>query len=247
VAKPDKPGQEIAWKGPDSLRSFLVPIDELHEDPANTNDHDDESIRRIAAAYAAYGQQRFVVGDASKVVRAGNGQLAAARRLGWTHLAYNVSDLTGTALTGFAIADNRTAEFSSRNEERLAEMLEAIATDPAATLEATGYERSELDDLLERIGAKAAGDEASAGVEVDDPMAEWQGMPECENEDQSPFRTLRIHFRSAEDVQDFAKLLGQKITDGIKFLWHPRAEAANWSANPYVDAIDEDELGGDEP
>ena len=61
--------------------------------------------------------------DSHGVVRAGNGQLAAARALGWTHIRVVRSDLPPTELTAFAIADNRTAELAEWDAEILAGLL----------------------------------------------------------------------------------------------------------------------------
>lgn len=100
-AKPATNGA-VVWKGPPELRPLLRPIAELREDPNNANTHDERSIAEIAQAYDRYNQQRPIVCDAAGVVRAGNGQLAAARRLGWTHIAVVRSDLQGAELTAFS-------------------------------------------------------------------------------------------------------------------------------------------------
>ncbi len=50
---------------------------------------------------------------------------------------------------------------------------------------------------------------------------EWVGMPDFESKDLTSYRKIIVHFRNEEDVQDFAKLLGQKITKKQPSLWHP--------------------------
>jgi hypothetical protein len=62
------------------------------------------------------------------------------------------------------------------------------------------------------------------GEAVQDPDKEWSGMPGFENEDQMPFRTILVHFRSQQDVDRFASLVGQRIIEGRKYLWFPEAE-----------------------
>jgi len=140
------------WRGPRKLWDDLVAVEELHEDPANTNTHDERSIAGIAAAYARFGQQRAIVIDAHGVVRAGNGQLLAARRLGWSHVAAIQSDLTGVELAAYAVADNRVAEFSERDNERLLTQLQAIASEEDSPIAATGYTEGEIAALLESAG-----------------------------------------------------------------------------------------------
>lgn len=51
---------------------------------------------------------------------------------------------------------------------------------------------------------------------------EWVGMPEFENEDLSPYRTIKVHFANENDVQEFARTIGQKITEKTKYVWFPK-------------------------
>jgi ParB-like chromosome segregation protein Spo0J len=144
-------GPVIVWRGPEELRPQLVPIDELHEDVSNVNNHPPRSIEAIAASYARFGQQRSILADSGGVVRAGNGQLAAARRLGWTHMAVVRSDLQGTELTAYSIADNRISEFSSFDTEALTATLRALQAEdfPIADV---GFTDAELEELLSKVG-----------------------------------------------------------------------------------------------
>ena len=57
-----------------------------------------------------------------------------------------------------------------------------------------------------------------------DAELEWTDMPAFEQEDLTPSRQIIVSFRNEKDVQAFAKLLGQKITDKTKSVWHPFAE-----------------------
>ena len=57
-----------------------------------------------------------------------------------------------------------------------------------------------------------------------DPSAEWQGMPDYKNEDLKSFRQIIVHFKTQEDIDAFAELVGQKITERARYMWYPRAE-----------------------
>jgi hypothetical protein len=179
--------EHVKWKGPDKLRTMLVPIVDLHEDPGNVNEHDDESVGRIAASYARYGQQKPVVADANRVIRAGNGQLRAALKLGWTHLAVVESDLSGVDLAAFALADNRTAQFSRLDDQRVAELCRSLQSEADFPIEATGYTPQEVDALLERLGTAAS---ASSDIDLGydgEPSSEF-----AEGEQFSESYTVRI-------------------------------------------------------
>lgn len=51
---------------------------------------------------------------------------------------------------------------------------------------------------------------------------EWKGMPEFVSVDKAPFHTVHVHLANLKDLEDFAKLMGQKITIETKYVWHPK-------------------------
>lgn len=134
----------------DGLRRHLVPIDQVSADPANLRKHPEVSIEAIRQSYARFGQQKPIVIDAHGVTIAGAGQLEAARRLGWTHIAAVRSDLAGVDRVAYAIADNRSAELSQWDEEGLAKTLGAMLP---GDIEATGFTG---DDLAKLAGPSEA-------------------------------------------------------------------------------------------
>lgn len=152
------------WQGNPALASFLVPIDDLHEDPGNARRHPEANLRAIAASLARFGQQTPIVHDAGRVVRKGNGTLAVARRLGWTHVAALPSDLGNVDLTAYEIADNRAGELATWDDTELALLLETIRSDPEFPLESTGFSDPEIDALLDRLA-----DATIAGTDLEEP------------------------------------------------------------------------------
>ena len=63
---------------------------------------------------------------------------------------------------------------------------------------------------------------------------EWQDMPEFEMEDLSSFRKIVVHFRNQEDIDKFAKLIGQKITKAPS-IWYPEWKKRRYADKRYVD------------
>lgn len=102
-------------------------IADLSEDPANARRHGERNLGQIKGSLRRFGQQKPIVVDATNVVRAGNGTLAAARSLGWTTIAAVRSELVGAEMSAYAIADNRSAELAEWD----AELLSAALADPA--------------------------------------------------------------------------------------------------------------------
>ena len=149
-----------------------VPIDTIHADPANARRHPQRNLDAIKSSLARFGQQKPIVVDGRQVVRAGNGTLAAAKALGWTHVNIVRTELIGVEATAFAIADNRTAELAEWDSEFLA----AALADPE--IGDLGFSD---DELKKWLGTEDA-------PELDDPPLptnvgeSFQLIVECESE-----------------------------------------------------------------
>jgi len=131
------------------LRFLAVPIDDLNIDPANARRHGQRNLDAIADSLTRWGQRLpVVVQREGMVVRAGNGRVEAARRLGWTHMAALVVDESSVDATAFAIADNRTAELAEWDDEVLADLLGSL---PNELMLETGFDQADLDWLLEKV------------------------------------------------------------------------------------------------
>ena len=128
------------------IREFKVA--ELSSDPANARKHNDRNIQTIVASLKRFGQQKPIVVDKSGVVRAGNGTLEAARHLGWQTINGVVSELTGSEMTAYAIADNRTAELAEWDDEILAASLHGLLSESDELAMASGYDQAELEKLV---------------------------------------------------------------------------------------------------
>ena len=90
----------------------------------------------------------------------------------------------------------------------------------APELIAWGMDESTLRDWMCDISA-VKNLLGSEGIDYD---KEWDGMPKFEEQDLSAFRVIHVHFKNAEDVSNFAEAIGQKITDGMRGIWYPKAE-----------------------
>ena len=131
-----------------ALADLLVPIASLKLDKANARKHSARNLDSIAESYRTFGQQKPIIYGPDRVVVAGNGQLAAAQKLGWTHIAAVATNLTGPALRAFALADNRTAELAEWDDEALAKALAAIQNEDPLLVQAVGFSEAEIAELL---------------------------------------------------------------------------------------------------
>jgi hypothetical protein len=87
--------------------------------------------------------------DSQNVVRAGNGTLEAAKQLGWESLACVRSELSASELIAYGIADNRTSELATWNDDVLAASLKALQSEDAELFAATAFTDAELDQLFD--------------------------------------------------------------------------------------------------
>ena len=128
------------------LRHLAVPIESLALDPANARRHDQKNIDAIKGSLARWGQRfPLVVQKQGMVVRAGNGRMVAARALGWTHIAVLVVDESAVEATAFAVADNRSSELGSWDDEALAQILESL---PEDIVPVTGFDDADIRELM---------------------------------------------------------------------------------------------------
>ena len=118
-----------------------VPISELSIDPANARLHPERNLEQITASLKRFGQQKPIVVDAANVVRAGNGTLTAAKKLGWTTISVVRSELPKTELTAYAIVDNRTAELATWDPD----VLSATLADPE--IGDVGFDAAEIEKM----------------------------------------------------------------------------------------------------
>lgn len=134
-------------------------VSELVNDPRNARAHDDNSITSIMASIGEFKQQTPIVIDEAGVVVKGNGTLEAFRRLGRTEIICIITDLPEKKKKAYAIADNRTGDMSSWNQEVLAETLTEIQQADPAMLEATGFTAEQLADLILEVKPLVASQE----------------------------------------------------------------------------------------
>ena len=144
------------------MKTQTIKITDLHQDPANVRTHGKRNLAAIKASLARFGQQKPIVIDRSNVVRAGNGTLQAAIELGWDEIECVQSELAGSDLAAFAIADNRTAELAEWGDD-LGEMLQQLVDD-GVDLGDIGFSDREMRKLLSAGDSDAKDAETKTSV-----------------------------------------------------------------------------------
>jgi DNA modification methylase len=124
------------------------PIDRPKDYPKNARKWSGQAIEKVASSIDEFGWRQPVVVDANDVIVIGHLRRAAGRFLGLTEVPVHVAkDLTPAQIRGLRLADNRTNQEASWDEELLAvELAELNELD--FDLGLTGFDVHELDSLL---------------------------------------------------------------------------------------------------
>jgi hypothetical protein len=147
-----------------SLKSLIISLDALV--PLDGNPRKG-NVDAIMASYKEFGQVKPVVvrpnDDSTYTVIAGNHQVEAARRLGWSQIAAVQMKVDETTAVAFALADNRTTEMGHTDPELLNELLGDVVSDFSDLWEGLGWDEFELAALDEQASRLTAISEEESG------------------------------------------------------------------------------------
>jgi site-specific DNA-methyltransferase (adenine-specific) len=142
---------------------------DLTLDPNNARTHDQKNLTAIEGSLTEFGQRKPIVIDQKNVIVAGNGTVTAAKALGWTDIEVVrvPADWGADRIKAFALADNRTAELASWNQEIMASQLLELQ-ESGFEIEEFGFELAEPPIDLESIEEDEVPEEAIARSAVGD-------------------------------------------------------------------------------
>lgn len=132
---------------PETLKELAVPVDSLKHYTKNPRVGNVETIKESLRKNGQY--RPVVVNERTGEVLAGNHTLKAARELGWTEIAATFVDVDDDHAARIVLVDNRANELATFNDEVLVEVLQELD----GQLEGTGYDQSDLDDLLGQLSS----------------------------------------------------------------------------------------------
>jgi ParB family chromosome partitioning protein len=143
----------------EGLEKLLLPVEELiplENNPRRGN------VEAILASYSEFGQVKPIVvrpnDDGTFTVIAGNHQLEAAKKLGWTHIAAVQFDADDSRAIAFALADNRTMELGHTEQSSLNDMLVDVADMYPDLFESLGWDEFEMASIEESIDLRSWSD-----------------------------------------------------------------------------------------
>lgn len=163
-------------------------IAELKFYPGNARRGD---IDLIADSLSKLGQYKPIVANADGTILAGNHTVMAAQRLGWETIDVHRVDVDDETAKRIVLVDNKANDQSTYDVEELVNLLTELPS-----LDATGFTRDEVDDLLETLDA-----------------LEDEDIPEPPKDPQPDGHNLLVECENAEEQQRIkSRLLAEGIT-----------------------------------
>ncbi len=189
------------------LRITRKNVSALTLDPENARKHDRRNLDAIKLSLERFGQQKPIVIDPAGMVIAGNGTLEAAIELGWTKIDVVQTELTGEQARAFALADNRTGELSTWDEERLVDILHMLnETGGDELVQAAGFSTEDIEQLRQAIDARGAGHAVNDPGPGDPPV-----VPTTRTGDVWLLGEQRIMCGNSTLAEDMAALMGDDV------------------------------------
>lgn len=146
----------------------LVSVDQLTPHPENPRIGDVDVLAGSIQENGFYGA--VVVQKSTGYVLAGNHRLKAARNRGIESIPVAWVDVDDDRARRILLADNRTGDLGTYDDDQLADLLKTLA-DTEASLRGTGYTPEDLDNLLALLDEQW--DTEHTGRADEDPGDDW--------------------------------------------------------------------------
>ena len=186
-----------------------VPIDKLN--PAEYNprrdlkpgDPDYDKLKKSILAFDMV--EPLVWNKKSGNLVGGHQRLKVLKELGYTETEVSVVNLSPSKEKALNLALNKIQ--GEWDYPTLKDLLQDLDTGEF-DLEITGFDLGEIENLM---------------APVLTPDGEWSGMPEFNQENLMGYCVAHVHFKTLEDLNEFAELIGQKLTQDktMKRIWYP--------------------------
>lgn len=182
------------------MKKTTLKISEIKPNPHNPRVIKDANFKKLVQSikdFPEMAEVREVVVNADYMILGGNMRFKAMAEAGWKDIPVRIVDWSEDKQREFVIKDNISGgEWD----------WDAIANE---------WDIQAIEDW---------GLEMPVYGNPNDANEEWVGMPEFEGDDITSFKRLVVHFANQDDVDKFAKLVEQKVTETTRFIWYPEQE-----------------------
>lgn len=200
-------------------------IDELVPYKYNPRKND-SAVKIVQKSIEEYGFNVPILIDKDNVIIAGHTRFLASKNLGLKKVpVMRIEHLNERQVKAFRIMDNKSQEFSMWDYDLLKHEIFELKDDNWNP-DLVGFTQEEINFFNPETDGPA-----------NDSYLEWRksGGMDYGNEDKSAFKTILLHFTCEEDIESFAKLIKQTITNKTKYLWYPKQPEDKVADIKYVD------------
>jgi len=194
------------------MKIIQLEIDKIK--PYENNPRKKRDIEKVATSIEEFGWQQPIVVDKDNVIIVGHSRLEAAKFLKYKTAPVLIADITPEKAKAYRIADNKTNEYSDWDYGALNQEFTDLL-DNNYNLDSLGFEEHELESLITFD---------DSNTKWLDQSKEWQDMPEYDHNDETPFRSMIMHFMTKKDFETFLQLIQQDATEKTRWLYFPRQE-----------------------
>ena len=200
-----------------------VPVGSLSEHPSNPRQSDVGAVADSIMQNGWYGT--VVAQKSTRRILAGHGRVNAARHLGLESVPVFWVDVDDDRALRILLADNRTNDVASYDDQALADLLTDLSQGTERGLAGTGFDGAALDDLLADLLADDAKNNAGRDTEPGEPPAE----PVTRPGDLWVLGDHRLFCGDATTDESYDALLGDSPV-GLSLTDPPYANATDYAA-----------------
>ncbi len=205
-----KATKERTWKGSPDLEKHLIPLDKLHSDPDNENEHSSDQIQRMTISLAEHGQEESITVDPWPDKGAGHFKIVsgalrvmAAEILAWSHFAGVRYGGDPKKAPAYRVIANKIPQMSRLDGAAVDRTANLLAKDFPKDFDGgmIGYTKAELDTLHAKVLAEAK--------ETDVPTVDVPDVPETRAPGAPPGadRTTVLEFDNPQQREAFVAFL----------------------------------------
>lgn len=182
------------------LAEMLTPVADLREHPNNPRLG---NVDAIAESLDQNGQLKPIVARADGTIVAGNHTFKAAKKLGWTHVAALLLDLSDDQEKRYLLADNRVSDLAEYDVAVLQPLVREMAD--AGQLRGTGFSESDASDLDDIMNVDVGGtpDTAEHAESADKTAGRYKSASNEGGAPAVPMKEVTLMY-PAEDFDTFA-------------------------------------------
>ncbi len=213
----------------DKSKLSIVPINEVRPNTWNPKEADTIEYQRIKLGIQQHGLRKPIIvreNDGYEIID-GEQRWTICKELGYKKIPiYNEGELSDKEARELTIIYEHQVPFEPINFMVLIKELDDMYDDIEV-----GYSDIEITDILGVLSTDE-GEQSPDGL--------WNDMPEFEQEDDLPYQTIRLHFVSSKDVEEFADLIGRTITPQTKYLHIPKRTEADQAYSQKIAYVEDE-------